>query len=119
MKTPGVERVASSVVLSVDRSALNGAFDLRSYLIHAPQRRPLPDLKVDTMPKVAHHAFPGGYPMFYYVKSDDGELHSCPSCVNRNRTGKNVTARQGYINYEDDTLTCDVCENKIESAYGE
>ena len=76
------------------------------------------------MMKVAHYTFPvssssvGGYPLFYYIKSDDGEFHSCPSCVNQNRVGKNVTARLSHINYEDENLTCEVCEKKIESAYG-
>lgn len=69
--------------------------------------------------KVDHHTFPGGYPLFYYVKSDDGHLHACPSCVNQNRVGKNVKQVKSHINYEDETLTCDVCEKPIESAYGE
>jgi len=56
------------------------------------------------MKKVAHYAWPGGYPLFYYVESDDGRFHSCPSCVNQNRIGKNVDCCKAYINYEDDTL---------------
>jgi hypothetical protein len=70
------------------------------------------------MTKVSHYAFPGGYPLFYYVESYDGKFHSCPSCVNQNRIGKNVDCCKGHINYEDETLTCDVCEKQIESAYG-
>jgi hypothetical protein len=66
---------------------------------------------------VAHVTFPGGYPLFYYVESDDGKLHSCPSCVNQNRVGRNVKAVVGHINYEDTTLICDICEKTIESAY--
>ena len=77
----------------------------------------LTHLKVKTMTKVSHYAFPGGYPLFYYVESYDGKFHSCPSCVNQNRIGKNVDCCKGHINYEDETLTCDVCEKKIESAY--
>jgi hypothetical protein len=68
---------------------------------------------------VAHHCFPGGYPLFYYVESDDGKFHSCPSCVNQNRVGKNVKTLKAHINYEDDSLTCEVCEKRVESAYGE
>ena len=71
------------------------------------------------MPKVAHYAFPGGYQIFYYVESDDGRMHTCPSCVNQNRVGKNVKICKGHINYEDDTLTCDVCEKKIPASYGD
>ena len=69
--------------------------------------------------KVETYAFPGGYPLFYYVESDDGKFHSCPSCINRNRVGKNVTRCDGYINYEDDSLYCEVCNEEIEAAYGE
>ena len=68
--------------------------------------------------KVEAYAWPGGYPLFHYVESDDGKFHSCTSCVNGNRVGKNVTCCKSYINYEDETLTCEVCEKKIESAYG-
>jgi len=68
------------------------------------------------MEKVAHYAWPGGYPLFYYVESADGKFHSCPSCVNQNRIGKNVDCCKPYINYEDDTLICEVCEKNIESA---
>ena len=67
---------------------------------------------------VEHYVFPGGYPLFYYVESDDGQMHSCPSCVNQNKVGKAVKICKGHINYEDDSLTCDVCEKQIESAYG-
>lgn len=69
--------------------------------------------------KVEKYAFPGGYPLFYYVESDDGKFHSCPSCINRNRVGKNVIRCDGHINYEDDSLYCEVCNKQIESAYGE
>ena len=68
--------------------------------------------------KVEKYAFPGGYPLFYYVESDVGKFHSCPSCINRNRVGKNVTRCDGHINYEDDSLYCEVCNKQIESAYG-
>jgi len=56
--------------------------------------------------------------LFYYVESTDGKFHSCPSCVNQNRIGKNVDCCKAYINYEDDTLFCEVCEKQIKSAYG-
>jgi hypothetical protein len=68
------------------------------------------------MPKVDHFAFPGGYPLFYFVRSDDGEFHSCPSCVNQHRVGKNAKL-SGYINWEDESLTCEVCEKTLEPAY--
>lgn len=70
------------------------------------------------MPNVDHYCWPGGYPMFYYVESEDGKFHSCPSCINQNRVGKNAKWT-AYINYEDPHLYCDVCNKTIEPAYGE
>ena len=67
--------------------------------------------------KVASYA--GGYPLYYYIESDNGRFHSCPSCVNQNRVGENVTCCKARINYENYALTCKVCENQIEVAYGE
>lgn len=76
------------------------------------------------------YAWPGGYPL-YYLCADGGAL--CPGCVNaeidlidpdtrdwiadrRLRTGWVIVAVD--VNYEDDSLTCDHCNDPIESAYG-
>jgi hypothetical protein len=72
------------------------------------------------------HAFPGGYPK--YIVCNDGSC-LCPKCAKDNyraiahdtvkqwRTGWDVAAVD--INWEDDSLYCDNCNNTIPSAYGE
>ena len=71
--------------------------------------------------KVQSYAFPGGYPI-YYITADNGVL--CPDCVNKNmhllndKHDKQWYVVASEINYEDDSLHCDNCNKKIESAYG-
>lgn len=63
--------------------------------------------------KLPAHAWPGSYPMFYVV-CDDGIL--CPDCSNEDKQCHIV----GYsVNWEDESMTCDHCSKRIESAYGE
>jgi hypothetical protein len=69
------------------------------------------------MPNVKSYSQLGGYPLFYYVKSDDGHLHTCASCINQNRVGKNVEKIQGHVNWEDIYLACDVCQKEISPTY--
>lgn len=58
------------------------------------------------------YAWPGGYPMFY-VDKDNHVL--CNDCADKCR--ENI---QFYdLNWEDDSLFCDICNAHIESAYGE
>lgn len=66
-------------------------------------------------------AWPGGYPVFY-LSADNGVL--CPKCANDNRKFDapddpqwNVVAAD--VNWEDDSLYCDNCSQRIESAYAE
>ena len=76
--------------------------------------------------QATQYAWPGGYPMFY-ICSDGGCL--CPKCVTkeRRRIFESIRdeSRDGWkvdaadINYEDTSLFCDHCGNKIESAYAE
>lgn len=72
--------------------------------------------------KLASFAWPGGYPL-YYVTQDGGVL--CPGCA-KTAESKGLTGDlddpQWYIiavqiNWEEE-LTCDHCNEKIESAYG-
>lgn len=72
--------------------------------------------------KLASSAWPGGYPL-YYVTQDGGTL--CPECV-RKAESEGLTDDpddpQWYIivaviNWEDETLYCDDCNEPIESAY--
>lgn len=68
------------------------------------------------------YAWPGGYPIFYLC-ADNGVL--CPNCANENAhldTGmddKQWHVVASDINWEDDALYCDNCNDQIESAYGE
>lgn len=68
------------------------------------------------------YAWPGGYPMYYIVK-DGGVL--CPRCANKElyRTidpdDDQFFIVAADINYEDQSLYCDHCNSRIQSAYGE
>ncbi len=75
--------------------------------------------------QVQAYAWPGGYPMFF-VCEDNGVL--CPACVNKERKLIDAAAADhdaqwnvvaADINYEDDSLYCDNCSQRIESAYAE
>lgn len=68
-------------------------------------------------------AWPGGYPMFA-LTSDNGIL--CNKCCKEERRligtttgddGWNVVSLD--VNWEDQELYCDHCNDKIESAYGQ
>lgn len=72
-------------------------------------------------------AWPGGYPL-YYLCRDGGIL--CPSCANQNLsliraaiaepgTDKQWEVIGADVNYEDGSLYCDNCSQRIESAYAE
>ncbi len=78
------------------------------------------------------YAWPGGYPT-YFVCDDGGSL--CPACAKREArlimraiVDHRRFGRGGYqadwrvigadINYEDDMLWCEHCNEQIESAYG-
>ena len=73
--------------------------------------------------KLASFVWPGGYPL-YYVTQDGGVL--CPGCAKTAELEgltNNPDDPQWYIvaaqaNWEDEELTCDHCNEKIESAYG-
>ena len=74
------------------------------------------------------YAWPGGYPI-YYLCADGGIL--CPPCANKEPAVKEADEHPDYpdfdqwrivasdINWEDASLTCDNCSQRIESAYGE
>jgi len=61
-------------------------------------------------------AWPGGYPLFYVWNS--GEV-SCPKCANKDKDDDIFTLVDYDINYEDSSLYCDGCSERIESAYAE
>jgi hypothetical protein len=72
------------------------------------------------------YAWPGGYPV-YFVCDDGSSL--CTKCVNEER--RNILesiarkSRDGWrvigadINYEDNMLHCEHCNERIESAYAD
>ena len=68
------------------------------------------------------YAWPGVYPL-YYVTKDSSVL--CPKCVNENiELLSDEHDSQWYIvaydiNYENNDLYCDHCNERIESAYGD
>ena len=64
---------------------------------------------------LAHHAWPGLYPLFYIDKQ--GNV-LCPTCANRDADQAQEVIDVA-INEENENLYCDDCGNKIESAYGE
>lgn len=67
------------------------------------------------------HTDLGGYPL-YYVTKDNGCL--CPKCANENlelTLGDDPQwhIEQVDVNWENNDLDCDNCNEKIQSAYGE
>jgi hypothetical protein len=80
------------------------------------------DIPIDDKGDYISYAWPGGYPIFYVTK-DCGVL--CPKCANENKElTKDKDDPQWFIvdydvNWEDETLYCDNCNKKIESAYGD
>jgi hypothetical protein len=66
-------------------------------------------------------AWPGCYPLFYATK-DNGTL--CPKCANDNieltlSDDPQWKIEHVDINYEDNDMHCDNCNEKIPSAYGD
>ena len=66
------------------------------------------------------YAWPGGYPIFYLC-ADNGVL--CPVCANKNQHLDNADDPQWHvvamdINWEDEDMRCDNCNEHIQSAYG-
>jgi len=59
-------------------------------------------------------AWPGGYPL-YYLDNENSVL--CPECANAE--GYSTEPIACGVNWEDDSLYCDDCSKRIESAYGE
>lgn len=57
----------------------------------------------------------GGYPIFYLNNHND---ILCPDCAN-DHAEYDETIIDYDVNWEDDSLYCDHCSGRIESAYGE
>ncbi len=74
------------------------------------------------------YVWPGGYPIFYLC-ADSGIL--CPTCANKESAVAEADSHADYpdydqwrivdadVNWEDSSLYCDNCSERIESAYAE
>jgi hypothetical protein len=93
-------------------------------VLEAPQMtNNIQDLLAAQGDKFPQLVWPGGYPMFYLCQ-DGGVL--CSKCANDNRSqidmaeenhNKQWNVIEYDINWEDQELLCDHCEQRIESAY--
>ena len=61
------------------------------------------------------HTFPGAYPLFYI---DSSMRALCPDCANKHEQLDNEVI-EFDVNWENDSLYCDVCNELIVPAYGE
>ena len=75
----------------------------------------MPNLPRDNDGKLSAHAWPGGYPLFY-LDCENSVL--CPKCANRD-VDQAQAPTACDVNYEDDSLFCEDCGYRIESAYAE
>lgn len=74
--------------------------------------------------KFPAYCWPGGYPLFYVSKKSEVV---CPKCANHDMTenafkdecGNDLDIVTADANWEDPRLYCDICEERIESAYAE
>lgn len=63
-------------------------------------------------------AWPGGYPIFYM---DGDNCILCPKCANKFANDEQVNFRPVAfdINWEDPSMICEQCNERIPSAYAE
>jgi hypothetical protein len=69
----------------------------------------------DSNGKLSSYAWPGGYPLFYLDKESNV---LCPACANRDIDDSQAVV-EADVNWEDPSLYCDDCSQRIESAYAE
>jgi len=65
--------------------------------------------------KYPSFTFPGLYPLFYL---DEENNCLCPDCANKEEEYNSPIIAYD-VNWENDSLYCDDCGKRIESAYGE
>jgi len=70
----------------------------------------------DSDGRLVSFAWPGGYPVVYLDKHDNV---LCPECANGYEPGDEDAPVSAGINWEDPSLHCDECSERIESAYAE
>lgn len=61
------------------------------------------------------YAWPGGYPLYYI---DDSHYELCPHCAQKAKEDEQITITSWAVNWEDEDLYCEECNERIESAYG-
>ena len=69
------------------------------------------ELRAENNGKLPDFTWPGAYPMYYI---NDSNQVLCSDCANK---GTHDVVN-GEPNWENDSLYCDDCGKKIESAYG-
>jgi hypothetical protein len=73
--------------------------------------------------KYPKYAWPGGYPIYYLAKDNDvpyaGYLVICPDCLNKEKEEMGIEVSEFDINYEDNFLYCDFCNEQIEATYSD
>lgn len=90
-----------------------------------PAKKSKGNLPRDSKGKLSAYAWPGGYPYFYIINGKDVYCHECAVAedtynqlvTDEDAPGNEVTAAD--INWEDDSLYCENCGDRIESAYAE
>lgn len=60
------------------------------------------------------YAWPGGYPVYYLTRF----IVLCPDCASKDTDQEDPVIEQS-INWENDSLICEECGNRIEAAYVE
>jgi len=66
--------------------------------------------------RLPKYAWPGGYPLAYLSRR--GNV-LCPDCANESLEDEDDPPVDGGANWEDPSLYCDDCSQRIESAYAE
>lgn len=74
----------------------------------------MPNMQTNDDGTLPHSAWPGCYPLFYLTTC--GEV-LCPACANKEEPRENIIGQDA--NYEDASLYCDECSERIPSAYAE
>ena len=74
----------------------------------------------DTDGKLSAYAWPGGYPL-YYVDRENSCL--CVKCARESDEDESEVPQykpvEADVNWEDASLYCDQCSDRVESAYAE
>ena len=70
----------------------------------------------DSEGKLPAYAWPGGYPLFYLTKRSNV---LCPACANADVENPDDPVEAYDANWEDSSLFCDDCGERIESAYAD